>query len=128
MDPISLVVTALTAGAVAATQGTMTSAAADGYQALKSLVLSRFTSRDEGASAVRRLADDPAGGTAAVTAELERSGTDQALVEAAQRLMSLIDTQGTREGRYRVDARGAQGVQVSEHGTQSNVFYAPPSA
>ncbi|MFD8008458.1 hypothetical protein [Streptomyces mirabilis] len=53
---------------------------------------------------------------------------DKSLVEAAQRLMALLDAEGTRAGRYQVDARGAQGVQIGDHGTQSNVFHTPPNA
>ena len=40
--------------------------------------------------------------------------------------MSLVDGAGARAGKYTVDARGAQGVQVGDHNRQDNVFNAPP--
>ena len=52
------------------------------------------------------------------------TGRDQ-LVEAAQALMSLVDEAGTRTGKYTVDLRGAQGVQVADHDTQDNTFNPP---
>ena len=52
------------------------------------------------------------------------TGRDQ-LLEAAQSLMSLVDEAGTRAGKYTVDLRGAQGVQVGDHDTQDNTFNTP---
>ena len=40
--------------------------------------------------------------------------------------MSLVDAAGSRAGKYTVDARGAQGVQIGDHNTQDNIFYAGP--
>jgi hypothetical protein len=51
------------------------------------------------------------------------SGAGQAasaVVEAAQRLMALLDAAGTRAGKYTVDLRGAQGVQIGDHNEQRN--------
>ncbi|MBV9728404.1 MAG: hypothetical protein JO309_03105 [Pseudonocardiales bacterium] len=48
-------------------------------------------------------------------------------VAATQRMLALVDQAGTQEGKYRVDAQGAQGVQVGDHNTQSNTFTSPPA-
>src|SRR5215469_7800729 len=45
---------------------------------------------------------------------LAETGTDAdpAVIEAARHLMELLDETGARAGKYNVDLRGAQGVQV----------------
>lgn len=131
MDPVSLIVAALTAGAVAGAQGTMTNVVTDAYTGLKALVLRRFNGQAAGETALERLQDNPEAWRPALTAELERvaAGGDADLVQAAQRLMEMLDVEGTEAGKYQVDARGAQGVQIGDHGTQHNAFNAaPPSA
>ena len=62
-----------------------------------------------------------------LTAELgaARADRDAGLVAAAQEMMRLADAAGSRAGKYTVDARGAQGVQVGDYSTQHNVFGAP---
>jgi len=47
---------------------------------------------------------------------------DPRIVELAQALMRLMDDQGTRAGKYTVDARGARGEQIGDHSTQHNTF------
>lgn len=56
------------------------------------------------------------------------AGRDEALLAAARRVMELLDSTGAATGRYQVDARGAQGVQIGDHGTQTNTFGGPPTA
>ena len=60
--------------------------------------------------------------------ELAEAGADRDtnLVAAAQAMMSLVDAAGARAGKYSVDVRGAQGVQVGDHNTQDNIFHAGP--
>lgn len=56
--------------------------------------------------------------------ELAKAGADRDgdLVAAAQALLALADEAGTRAGRYVVDVRGSQGVQIGDRNTQHNVF------
>ena len=60
-------------------------------------------------------------------AELVAVGADDdpAILESARRLMALLDPAGFRAGKYEVDLRGAQGVQVGDHNTQINTFSTP---
>ena len=46
MDPAELIVTALTAGAVAAAEGLASTAVRDAYQRLRQLVMERFSGND----------------------------------------------------------------------------------
>ncbi|MFF3005673.1 hypothetical protein ACFVTF_22990 [Kitasatospora sp. NPDC057940] len=128
MDPEALIATALAAGSVAGSKGVMTSMAADAYTGLKNLVRRRFRGQPAAEVALEQLDGNPEAWQAPLRAELERigAGDDQRLVVAAQELLALLDAAGTEAGRYQVDARGAQGVQIGDHGKQSNVFNSPP--
>jgi hypothetical protein len=129
MDPVSLIVAALAAGAAAGAKGVVTDLVADAYNGLKALVRRRFAGRSSGEVALERHESNPEAWGPALAAELEDvdAGSDSDLVQAAQRLMEMLDP-AADAGKYRVDARGAQGVQVGDHGTQSNVFNTGPSA
>jgi hypothetical protein len=66
---------------------------------------------------------------APLSAELTAVGadTDARIIAVAQRVMALVDEAGSASGKYLVDLRGAQGVQVGDYNTQTNTFTAPPS-
>jgi hypothetical protein len=124
MDPITMIIAALTAGAVAGAQGTATDAMKDAYAGLRALVHRRFRGRASAETALEQHESKPEAWRGELEAELVDVDADQdiALVEAAQRLMALLDAAGTRTGKYQVDVRGAQGVQVGDHGAQTNYF------
>lgn len=50
---------------------------------------------------------------------------DPRIVELAEELMRLIDGDGARTGKYTVDVRGAQGVQIGDRNAQTNTFTTP---
>ena len=54
------------------------------------------------------------------------AGTDEALLGAANALLELLDQQGGKPGKYSVTVTGSQGVQVGDHGTQTNTFTSGP--
>jgi hypothetical protein len=124
MDPVSLIVAALAAGAVAGTQNTATEAVKDAYTGLKTLVQRHLRGHPAGEIALEQHAAKPEQWDKALEAELVEvdAGSDAPTVEAAQRLMALLDAPGTRSGRYVVDARGARGVQVGDGNTMHNTF------
>jgi hypothetical protein len=64
---------------------------------------------------------------APLMAELARTGADgdRDLIAAAQALLDLIGEAGGRTGKYTIDVRGAQGVQIGDHDRQDNVFNSP---
>lgn len=129
MDPITMIITALGAGAVAGAQGAATDAVKDAYAGLKSLVQRRFHGRASGQAALIKYEDKPEAWRGALEAELVDAHADQddALLVAAQQLMALLDAAGTRAGKYQVDLQDAHGVQVGDHGQQTNYFGTPPA-
>jgi hypothetical protein len=128
MDPITLIATALAAGAALGLKDTAASAVKDAYAALKALVRRRLASRPDAEVVLARHEQAPETWQAPLMAELGEAGADRDrdLVIAAQALMSLVDEAGARAGKYTVDVRGAQGVQIGDHNRQDNVFHAAP--
>jgi len=48
-----------------------------------------------------------------------------ALVSAVQALRALADAAASRAGKYTVDMRSSQGLQVGDHNRQSKAFQTP---
>jgi hypothetical protein len=124
MDPVTLIVTALAAGAVLGLRDTASAAVKDAYASLKSLVSRRLGGRQDGDLVLARHAESPETWEGPLAAELTAAGagSDRDLIAAAQALMRLADEAGYKSRKYDVDARGSQGVQVGDHNTQHNAF------
>jgi hypothetical protein len=127
MDPVSLIVTALAAGAGQAITDTASAAVKDAYASLKARVRKRLGGGPSAELVLAKHEQAPETWQAPLMAELADSGAgdDHDLIAAAQALLDLLDETAGR-GKYAVDARGAQGVQVGERNRQDNVFKAPP--
>ena len=126
MDPITLIVTALAAGAALGVQDTASAMVKDAYAGLKALVRRRLGS-DPGAELVlTRHEQAPEIWQAPLMAELARAGAegDGDLIAAAKTVLDLAGKAGVA-GKYTVNARGALGVQVGDRNRQDNVFNAP---
>jgi hypothetical protein len=122
MEPIPLIVGALAAGAVAGAQGTATEAVKDAYAGLKAVVQRRLKGHAAAETALEQHAKRPEQWDKALEAELVDAGadTDTEAIAAAQRLMGLLDAAGKQSGKYLVDVRSAQGVQVGDRNVQKN--------
>ena len=129
MDPVTLIVTALAAGATSALQDGASSVVKDAYARVKALVMRRFANRPKGELVLAEHEAAPQVWEAPLAAELSAAGAegDADLVAAAQALMSLIDEAGSRSGKYVVTVRDSQGVQVGDRNTQTNTFGPRPA-
>ena len=127
MDPITLIVTALAAGAALGAQDTVSSMVKDAYVGLKVLVRRRLGGRPGAELVLVKHEQAPETWQAPLMAELAETGadSDRDLVAAAQALLDLIREAEGRTGKYTADVRGAQGVQIGDHNRQENVFNAP---
>jgi len=129
MDPVTLIVAALAAGAGAGAKGVASDAVKDSYGALKKLVGRRLAGRESGEVALRGHEATPETAGDALHAELVevyRPDRDQELVVVARRLMELLVAEGPSAGKFQVAAEGAQGVQIGDHNVQTNTFTTPP--
>ena len=123
MDPITLIVTALAAGAALGVQDTASAMVRDAYASLKALVRRRLGGDPGTELVLTRHEQAPETWQAPLKAELARTGADEDadLIAAAKALLDLVG----EAGKYTVDVRGAQGVQIGDHNRQDNVFNAP---
>ena len=127
MDPITLIVTALAAGAALGVTDTASATVKDAYAGLKALVKRRLGGGPDAELVLAKHEQAPETWQAPLMAELAEAGADgdRDLIAAAQALLDLVGEAGGA-GKYTVDVRGAQGVQIGDHNRQDNVFNAPP--
>jgi hypothetical protein len=124
MDPVTLIVTALAAGAASALQDDAKESVKAAYARLRGKITKRFSGRKVGGLALAEHEGAPDMWEPQLRAELAETGAadDPDLVGAAQVLMSLVDEAGALSGKYVVSIQGGQGVQVGDHNTQTNYF------
>jgi RIP homotypic interaction motif len=129
MDSVTLIVTALAAGAASALQDGASAAVKDAYARVRALVTRRFAGRPQGELVLAEHEAAPQTWQVPLAAELSAADADcdADLVAAAQALMSLVDEAGARSGKYAVSVRDSQGVQVGDHNTQTNTFASRPA-
>jgi flavin-binding protein dodecin len=123
MDPVTLIVVALAAGATKGLTDAASNAVKDAYASLKKLVLGKVSDTPSGAVAVQEHEADPDTWQAPVTKLLTESGAgdDQSLVTAAQRLMELLDSAGAQAGKYVVNITASGDRSVAAHTVHSSV-------
>jgi hypothetical protein len=130
MDPITLIIAALAAGATSGVADAAASEVRGGYAGLKALVKRRFAGRPDAELILARYERAPQTWQAPLAAELGAVGADRDpdLVAAAQALMNLVDRAGSPAETYNVDARGSQSVQIGGHHniSQGTVYNSPP--
>jgi RIP homotypic interaction motif len=129
MESVSLVTTALAAGASQALKDEARASVKTAYAGLKALVTRRLGDSPRAEMILDEHEQAPQTWAAPLEVELAKAGADSDpdVVAAAQELMALLDTQGWRSGKYVIDVSGSQGIQVGDHNTQVNTFGRPPS-
>jgi hypothetical protein len=126
MDPITLIVTALAAGAAQGLAGNVSEIVKDAYARLKARVKEKLGGKPSAEVALAEHEQAPETWQAPLVAELAEAGADRdhELIAAAKALLELIGEAGGA-GKYTVDVRGAQGVQIGDQNRQDNVFHSP---
>jgi hypothetical protein len=105
MDPVTVVETALFAGAAAGAKDTASQAIKDAYATLKSLVSRRVKEQPGGEVAIAEHAGDPETWRAPLIKALTAVGVDrdEELIVAARRLLELVDPAGSTAGKYAIN-------------------------
>src|SRR5690349_20039546 len=105
MEPITLILSALAAGALGGVREEATAAVKDAYAGLNRPVAARFAGKPSAEVSLAEHAEDPDTWQAPLAKSLTETGTDAdpSVIEAAQRLMELLDETGARAGKYAVD-------------------------
>jgi hypothetical protein len=124
MDPISLILAALAAGATAAVKDTAGEAVKDAYAGLRALVRRRFGGDGKAEAALDAAEQQPEADPVALRAQLQVAGADRddEILRLARELLEQLDPQGARAGKYRVDVSGGKGVVVGDNATVTMNF------
>jgi hypothetical protein len=117
MDPISLIVAALAAGASAAVKDTAGQAVKDAYSGLKALVKRRLGSSEMAQEVVERHEQSPEVWEKPLEEELGKAGLadDEEVIRLAQELMAKQDPSGAAAGKYNVTISGGKGITIGDH-------------
>jgi hypothetical protein len=126
IEAAELIVAALSAGAAAGLTDTASAAVKDSYSELKALTV-RILRRDKAVpgddveTAEGELVGHPDEHREELVTALTAAGVGREadLVEAARKVLAVLDPQGTSAGKYRVEIRDSQAVQVGDNNTMT---------
>ena len=108
MDPITLILTALAAGAAAGAQNTVSEAIKGAYRGLKTLVQRKFAGKPDAELVLAKYEEKPEVWEEPLKDALIEAATDQdeEIIKAAQKLMVLVNPQQAATGKYSVQITG----------------------
>jgi hypothetical protein len=125
MDPISLIVAAVVAGASTAARETAGTAVKDAYSGLKELIRRRFAGDRDAEAELEKAVQHPEGDHAQLKERLQATGADrdEELLAAARVLLEQADPNGVRAGKYgHMTITGGKGIVVGDRSTVSMTF------
>jgi hypothetical protein len=125
VDPISLIITALGAGAIAAAKDTAGVAVKDAYQGLKALIKKKFESEPKAQMVLEEHETDPETYEAPLKKKLAEAGIDkdEEIIKLAQELLKQEKPEESAAGKFNTVFQGeVKGVQVGDRNTQTNTF------
>lgn len=124
MDPVTLILAALVAGAAVGAQSTASQAIQDAYSGLKTLIQRKFAGKPEAEVALKKHEQKPDVWKAPLEEELKETGADKddEIIKAAQKLMALVQPEQAAMGKFNVRVSGGQGIVIGEHNTSTMYF------
>lgn len=131
MEPISMIMAALAAGAAAAAKDTAGTAVKEGYEGLKALLKRRFSGDAGSEVALEKYPEAPTVWEKPLEHALEETGAaeDEEVVQAAQALAIAADPEGAAAGKYTLNISGGtvQGLVQGDHNQVTQSFGTPES-
>jgi hypothetical protein len=128
MDPISLIIAALSAGAAAAAKDAAADVITDAYAGFKALIRRRFGGNSEAETTLEHAERQPDADTAGLAQQLRAAGADRdkELLTAAQALLQQLDPAGSAAGKYTVKydvaISGGKGIVVGDNANTTMTF------
>jgi hypothetical protein len=128
MEPISIILTALMAGVTGGTLDALKDEAREKatalYERLRGLAKQRVAGQEDGERALERYPDAPKKWESVLCDELTEAGAahDTELLDTAKALLELLNQAGAKASKYNVTVTGGQGIQIGDHGHQTNTF------
>lgn len=129
MEPISIIISALAAGAIAGAKDTTATIVKDAYQALKTLIKEKFAAEGKPDDSTileqheKKL--DSKAFKELLKEELINIGVDkdEIIIKAAQELLKTEKPEESATGKYNTIFQGeVKGIQVGDKNTQTNTF------
>jgi hypothetical protein len=123
MEPISLILAALVAGATAATKDTAGAAVKDAYEGFKALIKKKFEKDALAQAMVEAKPEDIKQSEVLLRNKITEAGIDQdvEILKAAAEILRKEDPQGEEEGKYRINVQGdIKGIVGDVSGGQIN--------
>lgn len=119
MEPTTLIVSALAAGAAAGLTETTTQAVKDAYGGLKGLIQKHFAGNAKAEMVLAEYEQEPETWKAPLEKQLAETGAaqDPAVVDQAQKVLKLIQPQQVAQGKYNVQIGEAKGVVMGDNAT-----------
>ncbi len=124
MDPVSVILAALAAGATAATKDTASQAVKDAYAGLKALVKKRFEKKPQAEMTLVEYEKDTVTWEKPLQKSLVETGTDQdeAIVRQAQQVLKLVNPQQASQGKYNVQISEGKGIVIGDNTQVTQTF------
>ena len=121
MEPVSVIISALVAGAAKAAGD----AAPDAYKGLKALIKRKFAGEPKAEMVLEEYEQDPETYEGPLKKKLAEAGADkdEEIIKAAQELLEQLKPEESASGKYNVQFQGeVKGAQVGDHNKQENTF------
>src|SRR5258708_26157055 len=131
MDPLSLILAAITAGATASTKDTTSAIIKDTYQGLKALIQRKLEGKPNAQAALIEYEEDPETYEKPLKKALLEThvDTEQDVIEAAQHILTLIQPQQAAMGKYNIqNTDSVQGQIVGDHANVTLHFVDTPNS
>ncbi len=128
MDPISIIVAALVAGASSAAKETASSVVKDAYQVLKNLIKSKLADDAVVPVAIDGHEEDPVTWDKPLRKSLSKGDAehDTEIIAAAQALLKKTDPDGVASGKYHISVSGnVKGLVQGDNATVAMNFNDP---
>ena len=128
MDPVTVIVSALVAGAAAGAKDAASQAVKDAYSGLKTLIQQRFSGKPEAEMALAQHEKKPEVWEAPLKDALVNTGVDKdkAILQSAEKLLKLVQPQQVGMGKYSVQIGEAQGVVIGDQAKVDMTFDEKP--
>lgn len=117
MEPITLILTALAAGTALVAKGTLTAVGKDAYDTLKTHILGKFADNPTAEMVLAGYLEEPDTWQKPLRRELSKAAADQdqEIMQAAQKLVGLVQPQQVGKGKYVIQMTNVEGVSVGDY-------------
>jgi hypothetical protein len=121
MDPVTLIVSALVAGAASAAQDTASDVVKDAYSGLKTLLQRRFQGKPAAETALAEAETDPDTWERPLAKAVAEHGSDQEVLALAHQMLQLLQSQQSASSSQ-VVASGDRSVAIGRDAKDSTII------